>query len=207
MIDSHLREQMRRAVTQALELGHKLGKQGTSLNSGLGRQGSPYVQAFSYAEQTLVPAIEAQLEARTAPGALPSDRPSGSGIASRRLRQARVNTWVQATFGRSQAGELPERALRVVEEAIELAQALGVPEGQAHRMVCRVFDRPAGEPGRELGGLGVTLLACAAALGMQADQEEDIEVERVLAIPAEEMRARHAAKIGAGVALPAGDAA
>jgi NTP pyrophosphatase (non-canonical NTP hydrolase) len=82
-----------------------------------------------------------------------------------------VHDWVRHTFGEEIASNSQERALRVVEEACELAQAVGVrDEDQIHDLVASVFGRPAGQVAQELAGTLVTLSACAAA--HQVDLEE-----------------------------------
>ena len=68
----------------------------------------------------------------------------------------------------------------------------------AHRLVDYVFSRPVGVLHQELGGVGVCILALAAAAGLSADEEERREVERVLAKPLDHFRQRNAAKNAAG---------
>ncbi len=106
-------------------------------------------------------------------------------------RQAAVYTWAQAAFGTEQATSLPQRGLRLLEEAIEAYQAAGGAAEPAHR-------RPAGSMKQELGGVGVTVLALAAAAGLSADEAEIEEVDRVLSKPIEHFRKRNEVKNQAG---------
>lgn len=115
----------------------------------------------------------------------------------RDVRQERTLAWVQAAFG---VDTVEQRGLRMLEEAIELYQAAGCDQAQAHALIDYVFSRPVGQVAQELGGLGVTLLALAATAGLSADQEEQREVERVLSKPLEHFKARNAAKNAAGFA-------
>lgn len=113
-------------------------------------------------------------------------------------RQAKIFAWTQQAFTVGQATSLPQRGLRLLEEAIEAFQSAGGDAAMAHKLVDYVFSRPVGELGQELGGIGVCILALAAAAGLSADEEEQREVERVLAKPIEEFKRRNAAKSAAG---------
>jgi NTP pyrophosphatase (non-canonical NTP hydrolase) len=113
--------------------------------------------------------------------------------------QIEVLDWVEATFG-ADTCFIHERAARLLEEAIELAQAAGVSEEHALATVRHIFQKPPGDPAQELGGVGLTLLACAAALGESASEAEQKEWKRVLSIPADYFRERHNKKADAGIA-------
>ncbi len=93
--------------------------------------------------------------------------------------QARVRAWVICAFGLSVFRDRRERALRVAEEALEYLQAEGVPRIQAMDLIIRVYDRPAGDPDQELAGIGVTLLAAAAARAVRLDHLITTELDRV----------------------------
>lgn len=111
--------------------------------------------------------------------------------------------WTRQAFGDEQATSLPQRGLRLLEEAIEAAQAAGVERAMALKLVDYVFDRPPGVLHQELGGVGVTTLALAAAAGLSADDEEEREVARVLAKPLKHFTERNEAKNAAGfLAIP-----
>lgn len=121
-------------------------------------------------------------------------------MSERNRRQEQVAQWVERTFG-APALDVSERIARLLEEAIELAQAEGFPPALAHALVDHVYEKRPGEPLQEVGGLGVTILAYCAAVGFSADAAEEKEVARVLAIPPEYFRARQNVKADAGVAL------
>jgi NTP pyrophosphatase (non-canonical NTP hydrolase) len=124
---------------------------------------------------------------------------------NRDRRQAEVARWAAECFGREQATSLPQRGIRLLEEAVELAQAAGCERAMALALVDYVFSRPVGELGREIGGVSTTLLALAEAAGTSADEEEAREVARVLAAPREHFAARNAAKNAAGFLAAGGD--
>lgn len=113
-------------------------------------------------------------------------------------RQAMIASWAELAFGRQEATSLPQRGLRLLEEAVEAFQACGGDEAKAHELVTYVFGRDKGQVGQELGGVAVCVLALAAAAGLSADEEEAREIHRVLSKPLTEFTARNAAKNAAG---------
>lgn len=78
------------------------------------------------------------------------------------LFQGRVATWVRNTFGEA-ADDKKERALRFLEEALELVQAVGLDRDAVHRLVDYVFARKPGDVYQEIGGAMVTLSALTTA--------------------------------------------
>lgn len=123
------------------------------------------------------------------------------GTGQRDARQQTVSTWCAAAFGPEHAASIPQRAVRLLEEAIEAYQACGCDPEMAHRLVDHVFAHPAGVLSQELGGVGVTTLALAEAAGLSADTAESLEIERVLAKPLEYFKARNEAKNAAGFSV------
>jgi len=126
--------------------------------------------------------------------------------APRDRRQADVFAWARAAFTVEQATSLPQRGLRLLEEAAEAFQAAGGDAEMAHRLVDYVFARPVGELRQELGGVGIGVLCLAAAAGISADEAERTEVERVLGKPLEHFRRRNAEKNAAGLLMGPGEA-
>ena len=116
-------------------------------------------------------------------------------------RQVMITDWAKMAFGGVEATSLPQRGLRLLEEATEAFQACGGDEAIAHKLVAYVFARPPGEIGQELGGVAVTVLALAAAAGLSADEEECREVHRVLSKPLREFTERNANKNAAGLLI------
>lgn len=123
---------------------------------------------------------------------------------NRWMRQSEAATWAERVFGDAVANNLKERALRIVEEAIELAQVEGVGRDVVLKVVDRVYSRPIGIANQEVGGIGVTLIVYCHAKGLDADACEDAELSRVVDMDPEKMRKNHAAKVSCGIAL--GDA-
>lgn len=93
--------------------------------------------------------------------------------------QQAIEEWDQDVFTAAELRDGPERTLRHVEEAVELAQACGVKPEQIHRLVDYVFARPAGEPGQEIAGSLVTLLTAANVLGVDVEDEFVDELDRI----------------------------
>jgi hypothetical protein len=90
--------------------------------------------------------------------------------------------------------------VRFLEEAIELAQAEGLPAGDARRVFEHVYAKPPGDPLKEIGAVGITLLAYCASRGVSADDAERKEAVRVFAVDPAYFRERHNAKAAAGIA-------
>ena len=119
-------------------------------------------------------------------------------------RQSQILDWVRDKFGAG--GVMPrERAARFLEEAVEAAQAAGLPKDEAGRIVGRVFERPAGDVAQEIGGAGMTLEALAESLGVERETATNAEWCRVQTLDDDDLNARHAAKAAAGIAVPAGE--
>jgi len=94
--------------------------------------------------------------------------------------QFRVRSWVVKVFGIECLTDKVERATRLLEEALELGQAMGgLDRERAHELVDYVFDRKPGEVGQEIGGVFVTLLAVAESTGFDAISCGRVEIERI----------------------------
>lgn len=119
----------------------------------------------------------------------------------RHVRQTIVAEWCERCFGAGHASSLPQRGIRLLEEAVEAYQSAGGDRDSAHRLIDFIFERPSGQLGQELGGVAVTLLALAAAAGLSADEEEVREITRVLSKDANHFRKRNEAKNAAGFDL------
>lgn len=124
----------------------------------------------------------------------------GSCLNDRDQRQRELADLVERIWGRPNLVNVAERVARLVEEAAELAQAENMPEEFVLRIVRHVYRKAPGEPKQELGGLGVTLLAYAAAKGCSADSCEALELQRIQGLSVDHLRARHQAKADAGIA-------
>jgi len=116
----------------------------------------------------------------------------------RNVRQLAVALWAIECFGEAEASSVPQRALRLAEEAIEAAQAADVDERLVHDLVKYVYGRPVGDISQEIAGVGITLLALAASVGVSADVVEREEFERVLSKPRDFFTKRNALKNTAG---------
>lgn len=101
-------------------------------------------------------------------------------------------------FGEAQMTSVPHRAIRFLEEAIELYQACGADQDMAHKLVDYVYSRPRGDIFKELGGVGVTLLILALVCGRDADNAEEYELNRLAILGPEHFKPRDAAKNEAG---------
>ena len=115
--------------------------------------------------------------------------------------QARVRDWVVTRLGCA-AMDPHERALRLLEEATELAQSLCVTRDEALRVVNHVHDKPVGLPVDELGGVIVTLLAAAAGCGLSLGACLDKELGRIEGMSPEIFRQHQADNAERGIGTP-----
>jgi hypothetical protein len=107
--------------------------------------------------------------------------------------------WAVENFGPI-ARNRDERAARVVEEAIELAQAEGVALDLVLLIAQRVYARPPGSTAQEIGGLLITVDALAENRGIDAQYEAQKELVRITTLPKEHWQKKHAEKVAAGTA-------
>jgi hypothetical protein len=111
--------------------------------------------------------------------------------------QARVAAWVVSRLGAAHQQNSGTRSLRLVEEAVEFAQALGVPREKVDAVLDIVYSRPPGEPSQELGGVAVTAASAAASLGVSFAHAAVTELARIESLPAEHFQRRNAEKVHA----------
>jgi hypothetical protein len=96
-----------------------------------------------------------------------------------RSNQAEVRHWINRVFTESELVDIPERALRVLEEALELAQACDVKKEHAHKLIDYVYSRPKGDYVNETAGVMVTLYALAEVCRINAQYAFDCEIHRI----------------------------
>lgn len=123
---------------------------------------------------------------------------------TRNERQKTAAQWAERCFGRAVVEDRRERVTRILEEAIELAQAEGLEAETIARMTTRVYAKPPGDPRQELGGLGVCVLVYAEAACVSADAIEAGEVETILAKDPGYFRERQNAKAAMGLGKATG---
>ena len=98
-----------------------------------------------------------------------------------------------ACFGSEIAGDKLERIHRFIEEALELAQACGCSQVEAHQLVNYVYNRPTGEKAQEVGGTLLTLAALCLSQGIEMLEAGESELARVWT-KIEQIRAKQASK-------------
>lgn len=107
--------------------------------------------------------------------------------------QDRVAPWMQACFGPEISSDTVERNHRFLEEALELVQACGATQEEAHQLVDYVYSRVTGERMQEVGGVMVTLAALCLAQGLDMHAAGEAELARIW-MKVEQIRAKQAAK-------------
>jgi len=117
--------------------------------------------------------------------------------------EVRISNWVRTRIGPEHMHPR-ERAMRLLEEAVELAQAEGITADQAHRQIEHVYARPVGRHYLEAAGVAVCLFAWCAARGQKLLDLAMREMERIEAKPVEAIRGSLARKADADlvVAVP-----
>jgi len=107
--------------------------------------------------------------------------------------QSRVKPWLTKCFGDEISNNKPERNHRFLEEALELVQACGCTDSEAHQLVDYVYGRDVGEKQQEVGGVMVTLAALCLAQNIDMHECGETELARVWT-KVEKIRAKQAAK-------------
>lgn len=74
-------------------------------------------------------------------------------------------SWLERCLGKETLLNRKDRAIRVLEEAVELAQAVGIPREKALEQLHHTYDRPKGQPAQEIAGVINAALLAAEALG------------------------------------------
>lgn len=107
--------------------------------------------------------------------------------------------WAIRCFGNDHFVNRPVRALRLAEEAVELAQAFLIPKEKMLELVEIVYGRPLGNARQELGGVALTATVLAASFGQDLDYFLEDELRRVLDKPADHFSKRNQEKIDLGL--------
>jgi NTP pyrophosphatase (non-canonical NTP hydrolase) len=98
-----------------------------------------------------------------------------------KLWQRMAARWSYLVFGEHQSRITPKiRAMRILEEAIELAQAEGVTGKELRVIAAQVYSKSPGDPMKELGALMVTAANYAEQIGADLEEAFWLEYERIL---------------------------
>lgn len=107
--------------------------------------------------------------------------------------------WGVRSFGEEHMRDAKVRALRAAEEAVEVAQSVGVPRDMLHRQVDATYDREPGTTPEEIGGALMTLAVMAYSLGHDPVELFNKELHRVLSKSPEHFAARNREKLQLGL--------
>lgn len=149
-----------------------------------------YIEGFRQEGDGTIPADVAAAMEATFPGA---------PAAAINLEE-RVAEWIRTRIGEANSHRR-ERAMRCLEEAVELAQAEGIGIDLVRKQVDHVFARPPGEPEQEVAGVAVCLLAWCAATGVRLFDLAEREVGRIERKPVDQIRGSVARKADADLVL------
>ncbi len=119
-------------------------------------------------------------------------------MSDRAWKQTVVGDWAIRCFGEDEALSIPQRGIRLLEEAIEAAQACDVDEEKAVSLIRYVYSRPKGTIAQEMGGVAVTLMALGYANNTSVEFCEECEILRILNKPVDHFRKRNQFKNDAG---------
>lgn len=115
----------------------------------------------------------------------------------------RISKWVTSRFGRRCLLDPKERAMRLLEEALELAQAEDIELFDVSRLGVHVYSKPKGERWQEAAGVAVTFIAYCRARRFNLLKIADREVTRIENTDYAVSRGKHALKVHAGLAIEA----
>jgi translation elongation factor EF-G len=111
-----------------------------------------------------------------------------------------IGHWGRDTFGDLVFSNKQERAARLIEEAIEVGQTLGVEPPMVHAIVDVIYAKPKGALAQALGGVIITWAGLLHALNLSAtkimaDAQSDCWDRQ------EQIKKKHEEKIKAGISL------
>lgn len=116
------------------------------------------------------------------------------------LYQRILSEWCERAFGKQIATSRTERAIRVLEEAIEFCQSAGVEDKRMYRLMEVVLTRPANvHPWQEAAQVLVATLVALDTWGFTAEEQLREETMRILNKDLSKFRARMQEKLDAGV--------
>lgn len=107
--------------------------------------------------------------------------------------QVQVKDWITGMLGEITFKSHRERALRFIEEAIELAQACGLERQDVAYTIEYVYDKPPGNVAQEIGGVHSTVLCLSQAFGLSFAGEGSKELKRCIA-NTDAIREKHSRK-------------
>lgn len=108
--------------------------------------------------------------------------------------QNRAFLWAEGVFDHDVIHDPAERGRRVLEEALELAQALGVSDYDARTLMAHIYTRTPGQPGTEIGDVMVALAVAATQQNITLEAAGEHALARCITRGADEILERHKRK-------------
>lgn len=103
--------------------------------------------------------------------------------------------WAIRCFGTKHCYDTKIRALRLMEEAIEYAQAVECDPNDMRKVMDMVLERPSGIPHKEIGGIMMTLAVACHNSAIDPMSAFEIELIRVLGIDPQVFAKRNLEKV------------
>jgi hydroxypyruvate isomerase len=113
--------------------------------------------------------------------------------------RTRAADWATSHLGVECLHDVVERSRKSVEEAAEFAQAVGLDESEALRIVMHVFSKKPGVVTQELAGCLMTVLLSATALNQDLFRLMSDELSRVELVSPDMIQAKQEQKFQAGI--------
>lgn len=122
-------------------------------------------------------------------------------MSLKKYTRKNVLRWACETFG-DIAISNRERALRFLEEAVEVGQAAGLEKSQVSAIIRRCYSNSPGRLPKEIGQARMCLDALAEHNSINPKREAADEFNRVQRFDKAHWHKRHRAKVDLGIALP-----
>jgi NTP pyrophosphatase (non-canonical NTP hydrolase) len=110
-----------------------------------------------------------------------------------------AHDWAVRCFGHEHVADRRVRALRILEEAVELAQSVGVEREASRRAVDVVYSRPPGRASQEIGGVMLTTVIFCRQFDADSEALLLAELRRVLEKSPEHFAERNRMKNALGL--------
>lgn len=176
--------------------GEKAGVEGIchTLNKVLDIKASPFGSFANPLVQQTMNRIWKELKP-IPPIVVPYSAATNRDLSTVQMLTDRIWGWTYKVFGIGVTQHKYERMLRLIEEILELGQAVGVSVLRAQDILNYVYRRPVGKIEQEIGGVMLTFLAFCRSVGLNPIVQGQIELDRVEQLNPASVREKQAMKV------------